>query len=235
METSDIDSPSSPSGRPGSALDLFCADPLLRSPLAGQLTSDGHIVRVHDAPLADPFELPAGSPVVVVHPSSMLDVVQDRWLPFTRVLLDRSPMVLVARSAALPRAVLARRSADHGLILLDRDHLPVDWMRAVSTGVGRLATGVSDIDVTFQRPANQVTGLGALTRNERVILDLLAAGLSNSAIAECQFVGERTVESHIRRIFAKLELPSTPAVNRRVLAARLALSLGRDDAMAVAD
>ena len=50
------------------------------------------------------------------------------------------------------------------------------------------------------------------------MLDLLAEGLSNRAIAERLFVTERTVEAHVKQIFRKLELPASPDSHRRVLA-----------------
>ncbi|WP_332644222.1 response regulator transcription factor [Aeromicrobium sp.] len=64
------------------------------------------------------------------------------------------------------------------------------------------------------------TYLSWLTPREREVLELLAEGHSNHAIAERLLTGERTVETHISRIFCKLGLESTPFTHRRVLAAR---------------
>jgi DNA-binding NarL/FixJ family response regulator len=61
-------------------------------------------------------------------------------------------------------------------------------------------------------------GLERLTPREFEILELVSAGMSNTAIAERLSVMERTVESHIARIFAKLGLCPGPDENRRVLA-----------------
>jgi DNA-binding NarL/FixJ family response regulator len=44
-----------------------------------------------------------------------------------------------------------------------------------------------------------------LTPREAEVLSLIAAGLSNSEIAERLFVSEGTVKSHINRIFAKID------------------------------
>lgn len=227
MESTDITSPVSPmTSSTTTTLDVFCADPLLRAPLAARLTGDGHLVRVHEAPQFDPEALAPGSAAVVIHPSATLDVLQGGWLPFTRQVIDRAPAVLVARAATIPRSLLAEVDPSRALVALDRDQLGSDWLQEVSVGVGRLVTGARDIAVTFRVSTDATSGLDTLTPNERAVLRLIAEGLSNSAIAEHQFVGERTVESHIRRIFAKLELPSSPAVNRRVLAARLGLGHG---------
>ena len=49
------------------------------------------------------------------------------------------------------------------------------------------------------------------------MLGLLAEGLSNKAIAARLFVTERTVEAHVKQIFLKLRLQTSPD-SRRVLA-----------------
>jgi DNA-binding NarL/FixJ family response regulator len=60
--------------------------------------------------------------------------------------------------------------------------------------------------------------LGDLTPREREVLELVAEGLSNKAIASRLFVTERTVEAHVKQIFLKLGLGANPASHRRVLA-----------------
>jgi DNA-binding NarL/FixJ family response regulator len=45
-----------------------------------------------------------------------------------------------------------------------------------------------------------------LTRRERAVLTHLARGASNRAIAEALFIGEETVKTHLRNIYAKLEV-----------------------------
>jgi DNA-binding CsgD family transcriptional regulator len=58
----------------------------------------------------------------------------------------------------------------------------------------------------------------ALTAREREILALMAEGRSNQAIASTLFLGTKTVESHIKSIFGKLDLELAPEDHRRVLA-----------------
>ena len=51
-----------------------------------------------------------------------------------------------------------------------------------------------------------------MTRREREVLRLLAAGRSDPEIAEALFVSPRTVEWHVGHIFDKLGLRSRAAV-----------------------
>ena len=59
-----------------------------------------------------------------------------------------------------------------------------------------------------------------LTRREREVLALIAAGCSNEGICDALFVSTKTVESHVHSIFLKLALPRGAAVHARVLATR---------------
>jgi len=60
--------------------------------------------------------------------------------------------------------------------------------------------------------------LDDLTDREREILDLMAQGHSNSRICALLHLSQRTVESHVRSIFARLGLVESPDSSRRVLA-----------------
>jgi DNA-binding NarL/FixJ family response regulator len=60
--------------------------------------------------------------------------------------------------------------------------------------------------------------LGELTPREREVLELMAEGRSNHAIAEQLIVTERAVEKHVTSIFGKLGLQPAPEDHRRVLA-----------------
>jgi DNA-binding CsgD family transcriptional regulator len=62
-------------------------------------------------------------------------------------------------------------------------------------------------------PARQCAGL---TPRESEVLRLLAEGLSNAGIAARLVLSERTVDAHLRSVFAKLDLPQSPEHNRRV-------------------
>ena len=58
--------------------------------------------------------------------------------------------------------------------------------------------------------------LDQLTERERQVLELMAEGLTDRGISERLFITPKTTDTHIRHIFAKLDLPSSPAHNRRV-------------------
>jgi DNA-binding NarL/FixJ family response regulator len=70
-------------------------------------------------------------------------------------------------------------------------------------------------------------GLGGLTPREREVLSLMAEGLTNAGIARRLVLTERTVESHVRNVFMKLDLDGGEDGHRRVLAVLSYLSAGR--------
>ncbi len=57
-----------------------------------------------------------------------------------------------------------------------------------------------------------------LTPREREVMELMAEGRTNAAIARAMVVQPGAVEKHISSIFAKLDLPATDDDHRRVLA-----------------
>jgi DNA-binding NarL/FixJ family response regulator len=57
-----------------------------------------------------------------------------------------------------------------------------------------------------------------LSARERDVLGLAAEGHSNAAIAARLVITERTVETHIRSVFQKLDIHESALSHRRVLA-----------------
>jgi DNA-binding NarL/FixJ family response regulator len=105
-----------------------------------------------------------------------------------------------------------------GYLLKDR---VADVDRFVES-VRRVADGGSALDPEV---VSQLVGrarrddpLEELTPREREVLELMAEGRSNNAIAEKMIVTERAVEKHVTSIFGKLGLPPAPEDHRRVLA-----------------
>jgi DNA-binding NarL/FixJ family response regulator len=75
-----------------------------------------------------------------------------------------------------------------------------------------------DPEVVRQLLGSRRTALDRLTPREREVLALMAEGHSNSALAQHLSITERAVEKHVSAIFNKLDLPSSQAHHRRVLA-----------------
>ncbi|WP_448613116.1 response regulator transcription factor [Modestobacter sp. URMC 112] len=60
--------------------------------------------------------------------------------------------------------------------------------------------------------------VGRLTEREQEVLGLVAEGWTNTGIARRLFLSERTVETHVRHVLEKLDLPDGEDAHRRVLA-----------------
>lgn len=69
--------------------------------------------------------------------------------------------------------------------------------------------------------------LAALTTREREVLALIAEGRTNVGIARRLWLTERTVETHVSSILAKLNLDTGDEHHRRVLAVLAYLGTGR--------
>jgi DNA-binding NarL/FixJ family response regulator len=88
--------------------------------------------------------------------------------------------------------------------------------------VRRVTDGESALDpVVVSRLLMASRGSGpleTLTPREREVLELIAQGMSNQAIAQRMVVTLRSAEKHVSSIFSKLGLPDTGGEHRRVLA-----------------
>jgi DNA-binding NarL/FixJ family response regulator len=69
-----------------------------------------------------------------------------------------------------------------------------------------------------RRSAEVASPLTGLTTRELAVLEQMATGRSNAAIAGHLYLSERAVEKHISSLFQKLSLPPEGDVNRRVAA-----------------
>jgi DNA-binding NarL/FixJ family response regulator len=114
--------------------------------------------------------------------------------------------------------LLAQGAEGVGYLLKDR----IAEVERLGEAVQRVAAGGSVLDpevvAHMLGRARQEGPLDALTRRERDVLELMAEGRTNRAIAAELFVSERAVERHVTSIFTKLGLPTTEQDHRRVLA-----------------
>jgi DNA-binding NarL/FixJ family response regulator len=114
--------------------------------------------------------------------------------------------------------LLGGRSDRVGYLLKDRIADVTDFIDAL----GRIAAGGTVLDpevITQMLGASRKTDVvAALTARERAVLELMAEGRTNAAIAKTLFVGEGSIEKHVTSIFAKFGLPPSDANHRRVLA-----------------
>ena len=129
------------------------------------------------------------------------------------------------------RLITARESAPAVLVLtmLENDDSVFAAMRAGARGyllkgstgaeIGRALDGVANGEVVFSSGiAERVLAFFAggsrreaqpfpqLTEREREILDLVARGLTNAAIARRFVISDKTVRNHVSNVFAKLQV-----------------------------
>jgi DNA-binding NarL/FixJ family response regulator len=114
--------------------------------------------------------------------------------------------------------LLADSAEGVGYLLKDR----VSDVDEFTAAVRRVGEGGSALDPAV---VSELVGrrrredpLADLTPREREVLELMAEGRSNQAIAQRLVVTERAVEKHVTSIFQKLRLPASEDDHRRVLA-----------------
>jgi DNA-binding NarL/FixJ family response regulator len=125
--------------------------------------------------------------------------------------------------------LIGDNGAGIGYLLKER----VGDVRAFLDALERVAAGgtVLDRQVVTQLLApreGSTDALSSLTAREREVLELMAEGRSNGAIADSLVVTPGAVEKHITNIFAKLELPACDESHRRVLAVLAYLRAARE-------
>jgi DNA-binding NarL/FixJ family response regulator len=116
------------------------------------------------------------------------------------------------------RELLSDGQGGVGYLLKDRVANVGQFLDAVR----RVADGgtAMDPEVVSQLLARNAGSkpLHQLTPREREVLEQMAEGRSNAAIAGKLFITEKAVSKHTNNIFAKLGLPQSSDDNRRVLA-----------------
>jgi DNA-binding NarL/FixJ family response regulator len=113
-----------------------------------------------------------------------------------------------------------------GYLLKDR----IADVTALASALARVHAGETVVDPALvgellDAPRRE-DPLAELTPREREVLALVAEGRTDRGIAEALWLSPKTVETHVRTIFRKLDLPSAPTENRRVHAVLAFLSVG---------
>jgi len=118
-----------------------------------------------------------------------------------------------ARPGYLRRAM---DSGARGYLLKDR----VASLAELTDALDRIANGgtVLDPEVVAQLIGRRHDPLMTLTPREREVLQLMAEGRTNAAIATALFIGTGAVEKNVTSIFGKLGLEDSGIDHRRVLA-----------------
>jgi DNA-binding NarL/FixJ family response regulator len=163
------------------------------------------------------------SPDVAIVDIKMPPTHTDEGLQAAKEIRERHPEVGVLVLSQYVEAgyaldLLQGSAEGVGYLLKDR----VADVNEFADAVRRVGEGGSALDPTVvSRLVGRRRGedpLDDLTPREREVLELMAEGRSNNAIAEKLFVTPRAVEKHVTSIFAKLGLPASEQDHRRVLA-----------------
>ena len=165
----------------------------------------------------------ADVPDVAIVDNRMPPTHTDEGLRGAQAIRERHPEVgIVVLSQHVETGVAARVLAEHpaGLGYLLKDRVTdvsefVAMLRNVAAGGTALDPQVISRLLAADRGDGPLSGL---TTREREVLQLVAEGRSNPAIAERMDITRRSTEKYVSSIFTKLGLPDTGNENRRVLA-----------------
>ena len=165
----------------------------------------------------------AESPDVAIVDIRMPPTHTDEGLRGAQAIRERHPEIgIVVLSQHLETGVAARVLAEHparlGYLLKYRVTDVTEFV-ATLRNVARGGTALDPQVISRLLASDRGDGpLSELTSREREVLQLLAEGHSNPAIAARLDITRRSTEKYVSSIFTKLGLPDTGNENRRVLA-----------------
>ncbi|MGE4428028.1 MAG: response regulator transcription factor [Solirubrobacteraceae bacterium] len=211
-------------GRAG--LTVIVADDsiLIREGIGKALSARGIVVSAYAEDGEELLRKVAGhAPDAVVSDIRMPPTGTDEGLRAAALLAERAPSVGVLILSDHLEPEYATRLLEDGTpgrgYLLKETITDLD---AFADAVRRVAAGESVVDPVIVRHVIGVLRaddpLAELSPREREILELMAEGRSNAAVAAELVISPRTVESHVSSLFGKLGLPDRPDDHRRVLA-----------------
>ncbi|MFI1313149.1 response regulator [Streptomyces albidoflavus] len=197
---------------------------LLREGLVRLLAEEGHEVLAAVGTAESLLsEVAANPPDVVVTDIRMPPTHTDEGVRAAVEIRRRRPQVgVLVLSQYLERTYAAQLLADGaervGYLLKDRVAQVEEFLDALE----RVRAGGAAIDPEIVRRlvvrTTRTDPLGRLTPRESSVLEALAEGLTNAAIARRLHLSVSSVEKCLQSVFDKLELEQTTGYSRRVLA-----------------
>jgi DNA-binding NarL/FixJ family response regulator len=116
------------------------------------------------------------------------------------------------------REMLADQMGGVGYLLKDRVFTDDQFVDAIRTVAGGGMVLDPEVVTKLVGRRSHDEPIARLSGREREVLELMAEGRSNTAIAQQLFVTEKAVSKHTTSIFTKLGLAASEDDNRRVLA-----------------
>ncbi len=163
----------------------------------------------------------AEAPDVAIVDIRMPPTHTDEGLVAATTIRERRPRVGVVVLSQYVDAEYALRLVDGdatgcGYLLKDRVTNTSELVAALHrVAAGEVVVDSELVDGLLSR-RREAHPLGDLTHREREVLHLMAEGLTDRGIAERLWVTPKTVETHVRHILRKLDIPSGTKHNRRV-------------------
>jgi DNA-binding CsgD family transcriptional regulator len=153
---------------------------------------------------------------IAAHARGLLDGDTDKLSEAVRLFQQSPrPLALAAAWEDVGRAHQREGTTDSAINALT-EALALFARAGATTDAARLrgllrALGVRRRVTTADKPA---TGWAAMTKSELAIAQLVADGLTNREVAERLFISPHTVNTHLRQVYAKLEINSRVALTR---------------------
>ncbi|WP_405653556.1 response regulator [Streptomyces sp. NBC_00019] len=193
---------------------------LFREGLARLLADAGHdiVARAADAPALVAAVLEHRPDLAVIDIRMPPDLTDDGARAARQIRKTRPELgiVLLSQHIETRNAVELVAQGRFGYLLKDRVLDVDDFLDALV----RVAAGGTALDpeVVARVIGVRRDPLAALTPRELEVLALMAEGHTNLGVARRLWLTERTVETHVASIMAKLSLGTSTEHNRRVLA-----------------
>lgn len=172
-------------------------------------------------------------PDVVVTDIRMPPTGGDEGIQVAKQLSEDSPstgVVVLSQYADPGYALDLFRSGSEGRAYLLKERLsdPEQLARAIlEVAGGGSVVDPRIVESLVRGPADREHGvIDRLSPREREVLEQIAEGKNNAAVAEALILSERAVEKHIGSLFSKLGLAADDSTHRRVKAVLLYLGDG---------